>query len=82
MASPSPESYTDSPLEAEIELGEEVEIIVDGKRVACFLSDNVLIFDPKIPGARHAVRAYAYWLASEGDREAARSLLNLVGRQG
>jgi hypothetical protein len=71
-----------SPLEAAIELGEEVEFIIDGRRVECFLSDNVLVFDPKSPGARYAIRAYAYWLASEGDVAGARSLLNIVGRQG
>ena len=82
MATPSPESYENSQLEAEIELGEEVQIIVEGRRVAAFISDNVVILDPRVPGARHAIRTYAYWLASEGDREAARSLLNQVGRQG
>jgi hypothetical protein len=72
----------ESRLEAEVEIGESVEFIIDGQRVECFLSDNVLVFDPKSAGARHAIRAYAYWLAADGDVAGARSLLNLVGRQG
>lgn len=68
--------------DADIEIGESVEFIIDGHRVECFLSDNVLVFDPKSPGARHAIRAYAYWLAADGDEAGARSLLNVVGRQG
>ena len=62
-------------------MGEEVSIILNGDRVDSFLSDNVFIFDPRSIHSRMAVRAYAYSLATE-DRQAAKAVLNVVGREG
>jgi hypothetical protein len=56
--------------------------VVDGNRVEAFLSDRVLIVDPHSVHGRMAVRAYAYSLASEGNRAAAKALLAQVGREG
>jgi hypothetical protein len=70
-----------SELVADIEMGETVEVIIDGNRVEAFLSDNVFIFDPTSIHARMAVRAYAYSLSSE-DRQGATEILRKVGREG
>lgn len=67
--------------QAEVEIGEEVEIILDSGRVEAFLSDRVFIFDPKSVHSRMAVRAFAYSLAAE-DKKAAKDILNGVGREG
>jgi hypothetical protein len=71
-----------SPPSAEAEIGESIEIILDGNRVEAFLSDNVIVFDPKSPHARIAIRAYAYSLAAAGDIKSARAVLDQVGREG
>lgn len=66
---------------AEIEMGESVEIIVDGNRMEVFLSDNVFVVDPHSVHGRNAVRAYAYSLAGE-DPATAKAILAVVGREG
>lgn len=71
-----------SELSAEIDMGESVEVIIDGNRIEAFLSDNVYIFDPKASiHARMAVRAYAYSLSAD-DPRAAKDILNREGREG
>lgn len=87
MASSTPDDgETTAPdsgeLEASIDIGESVEVILDGNRIEAFLSDNVYIFDPKASiHAAMAVRAYAYSLSAE-DPKAAKQILNDVGREG
>lgn len=67
---------------ADAELGESVEIIVEGQRIEAFLSDNVFVLDPALPDARFALRAYAYCLARRGQAEEAKALLRQFGREG
>lgn len=69
-------------MEAEMELGESFEIVVDGNRVEAFLSDNVVVMDPHGNPGRMAIRAYAYALAAEGNKAGAKALLAQVGREG
>lgn len=69
-------------VEAVAELGESVEVIVDGQRIEAFLSDAVFVLDPASPDARFALRAYAYCLARRGQVDEARSLLRQFGREG
>ncbi len=69
-------------VEVEAEMGESVEIVVEGGRIEAFLSDNVLVLDPKLPDARFALRAYAYALARRGQREEATAMLKDIGREG
>ena len=64
------------------EMGESVEIVVEGGRIEAFLSDNVFILDPKLPDARFALRAYAYALYRRGAKEEARSMLREIGEEG
>lgn len=66
---------------ANIEIGESVEIVVDGKRIEAFLSDNVAVFDPHSIHGRMAIRAYAYSIAAE-DPGLAKAVLAVVGREG
>lgn len=65
-----------------VELGETVEIIVDGQRIEAFLSDNVVVLDPASPHTRRALRAYAWSLAADGNRPEAKEMLDRVGREG
>lgn len=76
-------SNSDSPNSpsAEVEIGDSVEIIVDGKRIECFLSDNVFAIDPHSIHGRMAIRAYAYSVAGE-DPATAKAILAAVGREG
>jgi hypothetical protein len=81
--SPRPSnSDTSSSVTAEVEVGETFEVIMDGNRIEAFLSDNVLVFDPRSHHSRYAIRAYAYSLAASGNKTAAKSLLSQVGREG
>lgn len=75
-----PGSSESSP-SAEVEIGESIEIILNGKRVEAFLSDNVAIFDPHTIHGRNAIRAYAYSLGAE-NHEAAKAILRVIGREG
>lgn len=77
-----PDGETTQSLSAEVDLGESVEVIIDGNRIEAFLSDNVYIFDPKVSiHAAMAVRAYAYSLSAD-DPKTAKEILNNVGREG
>ncbi len=69
-------------IEVEAEMGESVEIVVEGGRIEAFLSDKVLVLDPKLPDARFALRAYAYCLARRGQKEEAKAMLKEIGREG
>lgn len=77
-----PDELLEAQLSALAELGETVEVIVDGQRVEAFLSDAVFVLDPSSPDARFALRAYAYCLARRGQVDEARSLLRQFGREG
>ena len=68
--------------EARAELGESVEVIVEGQRIEAFLSEKVFVLDPSLPDARFALRAYAYCLARRGQADEARALLRQFGREG
>lgn len=65
-----------------MEIGESIEVIIDGQRVEAFLSDQVFIIDPHSVHGRMAIRGYAYSIAAGGDATAAKALLSKVGREG
>lgn len=67
--------------DAEVEIGEEFEIVIDGNRVDAFVSDKVVVFDRHSIHSRQAIRAYAYSLAAE-DKGGAKAMLNMIGREG
>lgn len=75
------QSSSDSGPVADIELGEQVEIIVDGNRLEVFLSDNVFAIDPHSIHGRMAIRAYAYSIAAD-DPATAKAILSVIGREG
>lgn len=65
-----------------MELGETLEVVLDGHRVEAFLTDNVFILDPKSPECRTALRGYAYGLAARGKFIEAKGIMKAIGRQG
>lgn len=68
-------------LSAEVEMGDSVEVIIDGNRIEAFMSDNVVVMDPSSIHTRMGIRAYAYSLSAE-DRQAAVEILRRIGREG
>lgn len=75
------QSSSDSGPTAEVDIGETVEIVVDGNRLEVFLSDQVFAIDPHSIHGRMAIRAYAYSIAAD-DPATAKAILSVVGREG
>lgn len=65
-----------------VELGETLEVILDGNRVEAFITDNVVVLDPASPEVRTALRGYALGLAARKQVEEAKRIMRLVGKQG